>query len=92
MTEQIKDSPPVYQIEKHFGPSICHIQLPERGVKNLTKMTDDLLKNPNTVDHGKHLVSHIHNEKYIFIYSNLASRAARISSTSGDLAIASCAS
>lgn len=66
LTEQIKDNPPVYQIEKHFGPSICHVKLPERGIKNLTKMTDDLLKNPNTVDHGKNLVSLIHNEKYIY--------------------------
>ena len=62
MTEQIKDNPPIYQIEKHFGPSICHIQLPEKALKNLTKMTDDLLKNPNAVDHGKNLVGDVTQE------------------------------
>ena len=48
MTEQIRTQPPVFEIAKNFGPFMAHIQLPEEVVVNLTKMTDNLLKNSNT--------------------------------------------
>jgi len=66
MTEQIRTQPPVFDVVKHFGPFMADVSLPEEVIVNLTKMTDDLLKNPNTPSHGQHLAGVIHNEKYIY--------------------------
>ena len=66
MTEQIRTQPPMFEVSKHFGPFIADVSLPEEVIVNLTKMTDDLLKNPNTPSHGQHLAGVIHNEKYIY--------------------------
>ena len=66
MTEQIRKQPPVFEVAKHFGPFMADVMLPEEVIVNLTKMTDDLLKNPNTPSHGQHLAGVIHNEKYIY--------------------------
>ena len=55
MTEQIRTQPPVFEVAKNFGPFMAHIQLPEEVVVNLTKMTDNLLKNSNTPSHGQQL-------------------------------------
>ena len=66
MTEQIRTQPPVFEIAKNFGPFMAHIQLPEEVVVNLTKMTDNLLKNSNTPSHGQQLAGVIHDEKLIY--------------------------
>ena len=66
MTEQIRTQPPVFEVQKHFGPFMADITLPEEVIVNLIKMTDDLLKNPNTPDHGQHLAGVIHDEKLIY--------------------------
>ena len=66
MTEQIRTQPPVFEVAKNFGPFMAHIQLPEEVVVNLTKMTDNLLKNPNTPSHGQQLAGVIHDEKLIY--------------------------
>tara|TARA_Y100000996_G_scaffold103755_1_gene75917 strand:+ start:146 stop:916 length:771 start_codon:yes stop_codon:yes gene_type:complete len=66
MTEQIRTQPPVFEIAKHFGPFMAHIELPEEVVVNLTKMTDNLLKNSNTPSHGQQLAGVIHDEKLIY--------------------------
>ena len=66
MTEQIRTQPPVFEVQKHFGPFMATVELPEEVIVNLTKMTDDLLKNPNTPDHGQHLAGVIHDEKLIY--------------------------
>ena len=66
MTEQIRVQPPVFEVAKHFGPFMASIELPEEVVVNLTKMTDKLLKNPNTPSHGHQLAGVIHDEKRIY--------------------------
>ena len=66
MTEQIITQPPVFEVNKHFGPFTATIELPEEVIINLTKMTDDLLENPNTPNNGKNLAGVIHDEKLIY--------------------------
>ena len=66
MTEQIRTQPPVFEVQKHFGPFMATVELPEEVIVNLTKMTDKLLKNPNTPSHGHQLAGVIHNEKLIY--------------------------
>ena len=55
MTEQIRTQPPVFEIAKHFGFHGTY-RVEEEVVINHTKMTDNLLKNPNTPSHGQKLV------------------------------------
>ena len=66
MTEQIRTQPPVFDVVKHFGPFMADVSLPEEVIVNLTKMTDKLLENPNTPDHGQNLAGVIHDEKLIY--------------------------
>ena len=58
MTEQIRTQPPMFEVSKHFGPFIAEVMLPEEVIVNLTKMTDDLLKNPTLV--GKSIATAEH--------------------------------
>ena len=44
MTEQIRTQPPLFEVNKHFGPFMAEIMLPEEVIVNLTKMTDKLLE------------------------------------------------
>ena len=54
--------------------STATIELPEEVIVNLTKMTDDLLKNPNTPDHGQNLAGVINDEKsLLFSLYNITS-------------------
>tara|TARA_A100001011_G_scaffold4912_1_gene5706 strand:+ start:139 stop:924 length:786 start_codon:yes stop_codon:yes gene_type:complete len=66
MTEQIRVQPPVFEVTKPFGPYMATIELPEEVIVNLTKMTDDLLENPNTPSHGENLAGVIYDEKKIY--------------------------
>ena len=66
MTEQIRVQPPMFEVVRHFGPSMAQIELPEQVTVNLIKMTDKLLKNPNTPNHGQQLAGVIHDEKLIY--------------------------
>ena len=66
MTEQIRTQPPMFEVSKHFGPFIAEVMLPEEVIVNLTKMTDKLLENPNTPDHGQNLAGVINDEKLIY--------------------------
>ena len=66
MTEQIRTQPPVFEVQKHFGPFMADITLPEEVIVNLIKMTDELLKNPDTPSHGDQLAGVIYDEKKIY--------------------------
>ena len=66
MTEQIKIEPQKFEVKKFFGPFMARLELPEEVVVNLTKMSDDLLKNPNTPSNGQRLAGVIHDEKVIY--------------------------
>ena len=66
MTEQIQTPPPVFDVQKHFGPFFANVQLADDVTNALIKMTDKIIDDKKSESHGQSLASVIDKELRIY--------------------------